>query len=392
MGGVDKGLVTELDPKKDLRLIRFIYKHLSESFYGKIFHSVIKKYFGGKNCLPSIEIMAVCLKEFEFCAWNNSRYLLMLGKDLRSFDKEASFLEGKKLDNGDVIFPVLNKTNDAKLKQFFRAAFYMSCLSDFDFDWIDTGNDRQCHFVWGAIRTMRENPRSYDESYVYIKPVGSYYREVGHFSIFEFGQKCKDEYGDFKYLFDQCCDDFNTEDNKRKKSKIIEFFDLIGGNLEQKRELNEFLKDEWAKRVKNIALISWLKKNEELSIWAYNYTLNTYLNGIHRSWMQVDRVNDAKYSAFCRMSVIAFFDLLPNEREQQNFLDKIRRNGRQQKAREKLKRIKDGKCESAINISKDVYDKLKFIAQLRDCKKEDVVEQLINHFYAELKEKSAIGK
>lgn len=387
MEGVDKGLVTEWDAKKDLRLIRFIYKYLSEHVFKRDFHSILQKFLVSKESLPSIEVMVVCLKEFEFYLWSNSKQLRRLGSNLCLFVKEADFLEGKRLDGGEVVFPELNKANDTKLKQFFRTAFYMFCLADSDFDWIDICNDRQCYYVWGAIRLMRGKPKAD----VHFKPGDSYCGRFGDFFLFEFERGEDGKHERIKYLFEVYCNDLNTSDNQKKKSKIIDFFDLMDEDLERKRALNDFLKSEWEDRAKNVALMSWLRKNEELSIWAYNYILKTHFDGIPPNWMQVHGVNDTKYSLSCRAAVIAFFDLLPEKRQQQNFLDKIRRSGRQQKAREKLKRIKSGKSVNVINVSNDINDKLQVIAQLRGCKKEAVVEQLINHFYAELKEKSAIS-
>jgi len=388
MEGVDKGLVTEWVPKKDLRLIRFIYKYLSEDVLKRDFHSILQRFSVSEKSLPSIEVMAVCLKELEFYIWSDSKQLRRLGTGLSSFDREADFLEGKRTDGREMVFPELNKANDAKLKQFFRTAFYMSCLSDSDFEWIDTCDDRQCYYVWGAIRLMRENPKSSD---VYFKPVGSYCGRFDNFFLSEFERGSDDKNERIKYSFEKYCNDLNTSDNQKKKSKIIEFFDLMDGDLERKKALNDFLKSEWEDRAKNVALMSWLRKNEELSIWAYNYILKTHFDGIPPNWMQVHGVNDTKYSLSCRAAVMALFDLLPDKRQQQNFLDKMRRSGRQQKAREKLKRIKSGKSENSINISKNVYDKLKVIAQLQDDKKEDVVERFINDAYAKLKEKSISG-
>lgn len=392
VGDVEKGLVTEWDPKKDLRIIRFLYVYLSGNVFRLNFFSIVGHIFNEKNTLPSIEVMVVSLKEFEFYFWQHPKQILRLLSYVKFLNDDVMFLKPKKIDGEAATFPKLNKANDLNLKNLFRKVFYMSCLADSDFEWIDVTDDRQCYFVWGWIRLIREKPRSNKNGLLAkINSLDPYRRDFEAFSFFEFDRGGKDEQVGEKYLFEQYCDDFNTSGNQKKINKVIGFFDLMRGELENRRALNNLLKAEWSKRVNDLSLVSWLKKNEELSVWAYNYILKTHFHGTPPNWMKVHGSSDAQYSLSCRMAVVAFYDLLPSEKYQQQFLGKIKTSGRQQKAREKLKKTKGGKGENFINISKDVHDKLKVIAQIHGRKKEDVIERLINHVYGKLREKSIIG-
>jgi hypothetical protein len=390
MGTFEQRLVTDWDPKKDFRVIKFVYKLLSKEVYKDIFFdSMNVNLLINKDELPSVEKMTLCLREFEDYIWGNRHVRNMFVDWLEEACFDSGFLRCENLTSGEVTYPALSKTNDKKLKDLFRYVFLANSLMDSDFDWIDTSNDRQCNFVWAMIRTMEK--RDYVSDDAGIVPVESWKKELREFSFFEYSPCKQDEYTRRCFLYETFCGELNYSTNQKTKSKVIEFFDCVSLKLDGKNALNTFLKHEWKNRSKNVKFISWLKKNEELSVWVYNYLLKVYFDGQHPRWGDLDFSSDVKHAQSCRAIAVTFFDILSMDKYQHELLDRVRRNGRQQKAREKLKRIKNEKSERTINISRDVNDKLQVIAQLRDCKKEDVVEQLIKHVYAKLKEKSAIG-
>ena len=387
---VDQGLVTEWDPKKDFRVIKFVYKLLSEEVYKDFFFdSMNVNLLVNKNESPSVEKMILCLRDFEHYIWSNQNVRNMFVDWLEEACFDCSFLKYKNLSSGKIIYPALSKTNDKKIKDMFRYVFLANSLVDSEFDWIDVSNERQCNFVWAMIRSMSEGTHTiHDVGIVSLEP---WRDKLRAFSFFEYGPYTQCEYMERRFLYEKFCGELNLISNHKIKAKVVEFFDLVDFDLNTKNALNKFLQHEWECRSKDVQLVSWLKKNEALSAWLYGYLLKVYFDGEPPRWGVLNFSGDVKYAQSCRAIAITFFDILYNGKHKREFLDKIRRNGRQQKAREKLKRIKSGKSENSINISKDVYDKLKVIAQLQGGKKEDVVERLINHVYAKLQEKPTTG-
>ncbi|MGL5339329.1 MAG: hypothetical protein ACRDAR_11675 [Aeromonas veronii] len=231
------------------------------------------------------------------------------------------------------------------------------CIDISLFDWIDTKNNRLCIYAWSYIRLLNES------SFENILSTPSLNRsDILNTKAFSLGGQ---------YLYERLNIESLPKDNKTRKENIIDFFDLINLNALQKKELLAQLKLKWMHSTEKNDIFNWANKNNQQ--WAWNYLFKDS----HPIWF----INNNQPDNYLN-GIVTTFDLLNDDPDKRELLISKMKSAWSQKAyRDK----NNGKKAVSIVLSEDIIQKLDFICENTDRRKNEVVTRLIREEYDKIK-------
>lgn len=240
----------------------------------------------------------------------------------------------------------------------FRCEYLTDLLSINLFDWMD--NDIACFYAWGRIRKFH-NLETLDKLSLMIDTI----------SI-----DLAKENPVFINYYEQLNLNKHPSSTKERKHLIIEFFDSQTplSNIEQKTNLLEKIKLEFAFLYNNKKPFHWLsEKDENRCEWTWNYIKEhsdfcQYLSPIN---------NNERYLSI----YISYYLWSAKEDTKKLFLIRINKAYSQQKFRESIK----GKKALNIFIDEESKKKLDKISKKMNEKINKTIELLIENEYSKIK-------
>lgn len=250
----------------------------------------------------------------------------------------------------------LNKDSDIDEAQFINWV-NNECIDISLFDWIDTKNNRLCIYVWSYIRLLNKL------SFKNILETPSLNRsDILNTKALSLGGQ---------YFYEDMNIESLPKDNKTRKENIIEFFDLINIYALQKKELLAQLKLKWMHSTEKNDIFNWANKNNQQ--WAWNYLFKDS----HPIWF----INNSQPDNYLN-GIITTFDLLNDDPDKRELLISKMKSAWSQKAyRDK----NNGKKAVSIVLSEDIIQKLDFVCENTDRRKNEVVTRLIREEYDKIK-------
>lgn len=250
----------------------------------------------------------------------------------------------------------LNKDSDIDEAQFINWV-NNECIDISLFDWIDTKNNRLCIYVWSYIRLLNKS------SFKNILETPSLNRsDILNTKALSLGGQ---------YFYEGMNIESLPKDNKTRKENIIEFFDLINIYALQKKELLAQLKLKWMHSTEKNDIFNWANKNNQQ--WAWNYLFKDS----HPIWF----INNSQPDNYLN-GIITTFDLLNDDPDKRELLISKMKSAWSQKAyRDK----NNGKKAVSIVLSEDIIQKLDFVCENTDRRKNEVVTRLIREEYDKIK-------
>ncbi|HEH9400583.1 TPA: hypothetical protein SIA35_002616 [Aeromonas sobria] len=250
----------------------------------------------------------------------------------------------------------LNKDSDIDEAQFINWV-NNECIDISLFNWIDTKNNRLCIYVWSYIRLLNK------PSFKNILETPSLNRsDILNTKALSLGGQ---------YFYEDMNIESLPKDNKTRKENIIEFFDLINIYALQKKELLAQLKLKWMHSTEKNDIFKWANKNNQQ--WAWNYLFKDS----HPIWF----INNSQPDNYLN-GIITTFDLLNDDPDKRELLISKMKSAWSQKAyRDK----NNGKKAVSIVLSEDIIQKLDFVCENTDRRKNEVVTRLIREEYDKIK-------
>ncbi|MBO0398476.1 hypothetical protein J1F21_09185 [Aeromonas veronii] len=250
----------------------------------------------------------------------------------------------------------LNKDSDIDEAQLINWV-NNECIDISLFDWIDTKNNRLCIYVWSYIRLLNKL------SFKNILETPSLNRsDILNTKALSLGGQ---------YFYEDMNIESLPKDNKTRKENIIEFFDLINIYALQKKELLAQLKLKWMHSTEKNDIFNWANKNNQQ--WAWNYLFKDS----HPIWF----INNSQPDNYLN-GIITTFDLLNDDPDKRELLISKMKSAWSQKAyRDK----NNGKKAVSIVLSEDIIQKLDFVCENTDRRKNEVVTRLIREEYDKIK-------
>ncbi|WP_262111399.1 hypothetical protein [Aeromonas sp. Marseille-Q5825] len=345
-GEVEMAEVT-WNTKKEEREIMFLYDLFADDAGWR----------GRRNrdvSMPAIEVAAKKLDSFILGVLNDRderRFLISKLRDMKLCTRGA------------------HSEEPSQIKSLMKEIFDCCNLSSEAFDWISPENQRLCNFLWACLRISHSSlsgiltykqalkiPDESDEEAQDQRPV-----------IDLLGTKSNHRY----YLYDQLGLPKFASDSHTKKNCIVRFFDLWNSSREKKEKQMEAFSHAWNKIKNKSKMVDWLKKNDDMAGWAWNYTAKTYLSLKIPAW--VDLSNSKKDE---KEALITLYDLLSVE-HRAIWMASLNKSGAQQKYR---KNSSDRKA-MGIPLSEEHKGMLKKMAKDSNLRIYQVVEDMIEKEY-----------
>lgn len=237
------------------------------------------------------------------------------------------------------------------------------CVSETNFSWIDTKNDRLCNYVWSYIRSLTKDPITSASTIDVGVKIDGVFEETGNSHLYK------------TWNLDSC-----PTNNISKKNCIISFFDVLNSTHEQKIKNISILKIKWQAASQKIDVESWIDKCDDK--WAWRYLFENIKTGSNRPpiWF-INKDN----SSTIKDCIITLFDLLneiPPAREL--MLRKMKSAWAQKSFRDK----NNGKRSVSVVLPEKIINMLDDICMKTDRRKNEVIIRLIHEEYEKTKKPS----
>lgn len=234
------------------------------------------------------------------------------------------------------------------------------CISETNFSWIDTKNDRLCNYVWAYIRSLTKYPNATPLTMdVGIRIDGA----------FEASQTL--------HVYNNWSLDLSPTNNTSKKNCIISFFDMINATNEQKRNDVEHLKSRWQITGQKMDVKKWIENCDSKWAWSYLFENTKAGNNKPPIWF-INRDNSSAITD----CIVTLFDLLnevPSAREL--IFRKMKSAWSQKSFRDK----NNGKKTVSVVLPEKIINMLDNICLETDRRKNEVIIRLIHEEYEKIK-------
>ncbi|MBL0513685.1 hypothetical protein [Aeromonas media] len=234
------------------------------------------------------------------------------------------------------------------------------CVSETDFSWIDTKNDRLCNYVWSYIRSLTKYPVVSPSTMDVGVGIDGAFEATGDSHVYDI------------WNLDPC-----PTNNVSKKKCIISFFDILNATNMQKTSDLQILKEKWRIVSQKMDVKTWVEKCDHN--WAWSYLFENIKTGNNRPpiWF-VNRDN----SSTIKDCIITLFDLLneiPPAREL--MLRKMKSAWSQKSFRDK----NNGKRSVSVVLPEKTISMLDDICMKTNRRKNEVLIRLIQEEHEEIK-------
>ncbi|WP_270828623.1 hypothetical protein [Aeromonas sp. Y318-1] len=256
--------------------------------------------------------------------------------------------------------PLMRFEGDVAPRKSIIESIKSECISETNFSWIDTKNDRLCNYVWSYIRSLT--------TYPVVSPsamdVGV--RIDGVFDI-----------SNSLHMYNILNLDLSPTNNASKKNCIISFFDIINTTNEKKVIDVAILKNKWQIASQKNDVKLWVDKCDDE--WAWSYLFENIKTGSNKPpiWF-INRDS----SSTIKDCIITLFDLLnemPPAREL--MLRKMKSAWSQKSFRDK----NNGKRAVSVVLPEKIISMLDDICIKTDRRKNEVIIRLIQEEYEQFK-------
>ncbi|WP_349918608.1 hypothetical protein [Aeromonas veronii] len=255
--------------------------------------------------------------------------------------------------------PIKNFEGKTVPRELIIESIKSECVSETNFSWIDTKNDRLCNYVWSYIRSLT--------TYPVVSP-----------STMDIGVRIDGAFeatGDL-HVYDICNIDLSPINNVSKKNCIISFFDILDATNMQKTSDLEILKEKWRIASQKMDVKAWIEKCDH--DWAWSYLFENIKTGNNRPpiWF-INRDS----SSTIKDCIITLFDLLneiPPAREL--MLRKMKSAWSQKSFRDK----NNGKRSVSVVLPEKTISMLDNICMKTDRRKNEVITRLIKDEYEKI--------
>ncbi|ENC9557999.1 hypothetical protein ACSZMY_11080 [Aeromonas hydrophila] len=234
------------------------------------------------------------------------------------------------------------------------------CISETNFNWIDTKNDRLCNYIWSYIRSLTQYPVVSPSTMDVGVRIDGAFEATGGLHVYNIYNL-----------------DLSPTNNVSKKNCIISFFDIINTTNEQKIKDVDSLKTKWQIASQKIDVKLWVDKCDDE--WAWSYLFENIKTGNNKPpiWF-INRDN----SSTIKYCIITLFDLLneiPPAREL--MLRKMKSAWSQKSFRDK----NNGKRSVSVVLPEKTISMLDDICMKTDRRKNEVIIRLIQEEYEQIK-------
>ncbi len=234
------------------------------------------------------------------------------------------------------------------------------CISEKNFSWIDTKNDRLCNYIWSYIRSLTIYPVVSPSTIDVGVRIDGAFEVTGSKHVYNI------------WSIDPC-----PTNNVSKKKCIISFFDTLDATNIQKTIDLEILKEKWRMVSQKMDVKAWIEKCDHA--WAWSYLFENIKTGNNKPpiWF----INKDNSSAI-KDCIITLFDLLneiPTAREL--MLRKMKSAWSQKSFRDK----NNGKRSVSVVLPEKTISMLDEICMKKDRRKNEVIIRLIQEEYEQIK-------
>lgn len=262
--------------------------------------------------------------------------------------------------NCNIGSPLMCFEGDVAPRKSIIESIKSECISETNFSWIDTKNDRLCNYVWSYIRSLTKYP----DASPLTMDVG-----IRIDGAFEASQTF--------HVYNNWSLDLSPTNNISKKNCIISFFDIINATNEQKIKDVEFLKLRWQSAGQKMDVKTWIENCD--SKWAWSYLFENLKTGNNNPpiWF-INRDN----SSATKDCIVTLFDLLnevPPAREL--MLRKMKSAWSQKLFRDK----NNGKKSVSVVLPEKIISMLDEVCIKTDRRKNEVIIRLIQAEYEQIK-------
>lgn len=238
-----------------------------------------------------------------------------------------------------------------------------------ELDWIENNNTLMCYMLWSIIKLItiyriKNSNNTFVETTITEENLSFSYNEIFDTSTFSLVMTENELY---------------NFPNINKKERLIDIIDSIPLEKDRKKLLIKEIQKKYIE-LKNSDYLNWIDETDNSQYeWIISYLKRYKLN--------VDALSSNGVSSYYAI-VISFFlwdyrSIHEVGGSKDMFIFKIRKAWNQKKHRDNNKKKK--KKEYNILMSDDIGDKMDFIAESHDSRKNKIVEMLINKEYQRLK-------
>ncbi|MFM2579803.1 hypothetical protein [Vibrio fortis] len=265
-----------------------------------------------------------------------------------------------------------NKKSHNEINEFIERIqneYVSTHIEQSELDWIENNNTLMCYILWSIIKLttlyrIKNSKNIFVETTITKDSLSFSHNEIFNSSIFSLATTENRLY---------------NFPNRNKKERLIELIDSIPLVKDRKRSLIKEIQGKYLE-LKNSDYLTWIDENDNNQTeWIISY--------LKRNKLNIDALSSNGVSSY--YAIVSSFFLWDYKSihevcgSKDMFIFKIRKAWNQKKHRDNNKKKK--KKEYNILMSDDIGDKMDFIAESHESKKNKIVEMLINKEYQRLK-------
>lgn len=256
-------------------------------------------------------------------------------------------------------------------------------------NWIDKNNFQQINFILSKIKNTPPNLSliGYEKEEFIQIPDHEDYKEMNNYFLpinypnFKVDTPIKESYTAFSRNGNIKISLSTPPPDKRSKNEfenLIYYIDLLILNIQSKINFMEKIRIEWENHIKKFnPLYNWIDPLNETQInWAINY-LEKKEKKFTNLFVNKENI-DKYYELLILFDNIFPFYINPDYIKCINFFEKMKKSWGQQKYRDsgKIKKLYH------LPLTKNTQTQLEKLAELKNTKKENIIEELIDQEYS----------